>query len=365
MRAHRLAVVLAILGLLVGACGGTTAASPTPSTAPATSAAATATASAAPSVAKGELDQATIDKAKQEGEIVLYTSLSSSDSKKIADAFTKSAKSYGLKITVNRKSSEDLVTQFMTEVKAGKIAADVLETGGLDLFQAIKAGYIEAWKVPAAADLPADLKDANGMWHAARLGVETISYNTSAVTAADAPTSFEAITDAKFKGKCLIEASDVEVLLGIGERKYKGDSAKAKDLLTKLMVNCTPFDGHTEGLDALIAGQGTVFWGGHAHTTEQKRAAGAPVDYMTQEAVVTIDGPGLVKGAAHPNAAKVFLNWYLGDEGQMALSDLKRVPAKPGAANPRLLPKTAYYTGPTLAEKFATYQEIWNSIVKK
>lgn len=295
----------------------------------------------------------------------MYTSMSSSDSKVLADAFTKSAKSYGIKITVNRKSSEDLITQFMTEVKAGKVLADVLETGGLDLAQALKAGYIEPWKVPAAAGLPADLKDATGLWHAARLGVETISYNTSAVKSGEGPKTFEDAADPKWKGKCLIESSDVEVLLGIGERKYKGDSAKAQDTLTKAMANCTPAKGHTETLDLLIAGQGSIFWGGHAHSAEQKRLAGAPVDYMTDEAVVTIDGPGLVKGAKHPNAAKVFLNWYLGDEGAKMLNSVARVPAKPGAANARLLPKTIYYTGPTLAERFATYQDIWNKIVLK
>jgi len=360
MRTQRFIALLGIVGILAAACGGTTAASPTP--APATSAAATQ--SAGPTTAAGELDADTIAKAKTEGEVVLYTSLSSTDAKKIGDAFNASAKNYGVKATVNRKASEALVTQFMTEVKAGKILADVLETGGLDLYQAIKAGYIEAWKAPAAADFPADLKDANGMWHAARLGVETISYNTTAVKEADAPKAFEDAADAKWKGKCLIEQTDIEVLVGIGERKYKGDAAKAQDLLTKLMGNCTPSSGHTETLDKLIAGEGAIFWGGHAHSTEQKRADKAPVDYMQAEGVVTIDGPGLVKGAVHPNAAKVFINWYL-SEGQKVLAELFRVPAKPGAANPRLLPKTIYYTGPTLAEKFASYQDMWNKTVKK
>ncbi len=362
---RRLAAMLGIVGLIPAAGGGgaSVAASPTATTAPPT--APTTAATAAPTTPPGELDADTIAKAKTEGELVLYTSLSSDDSKFIGEQFTKSPKSYGLKITVNRKSSEPLVTQFMTEVKAGRIIADVLESGGLDLAQPIAAGYIEAWKVPAAAGLPADLKDANGMWHAARLGVETISYHTGQVSAADAPTSFESLADAKWKGNCLIESSDVEVLLGLGERKFKGDSAKAEDLLTKTMANCKPFAGHTETLDLLIAGQGSVFWGAHAHSTEQKRVAGAPVDYMRKEGVVTIDGPGLVKGAPHPNAAKVFLNWYLGDEGQKALASRSRVPAKPGVANPRLLPEVAYYTGPTLADKFKKYQDMWNKIVLK
>lgn len=366
-RASTVPALLAAVGLIAAACGGAQPAATSAPTSAATSAATaqpTTAATAAPTVAAGELDADTIAKAKAEGTVVLYTSLSSSDSKKVGDAFAASAKAYGVKITVNRKSSESLVTQFMTEVKAGKVLADVLETGGLDLFQAIKAGHIDAWKAPAGASFPADLKDANGVWHAGRLGVETIAWNTSQVKAADAPKSFEDLADPKWKGKCLIEATDVEVLLGLGERKFK-DMAKAQDLLTRTMANCTPSDGHTETLDKLIAGQGAVFWGAHAHSTEQKKAAGAPVDYMTTEGVVTIDGPGLVKGAAHPNAAKVFINWYLSaDGGQKVLSELFRVPARPGSANEKLLPKTIYYTGPTLAEKFAAYQEFWKKTVK-
>lgn len=356
----RLLVLVSALALVAAACGGT--AQPAPTTAPTT--APTATVAPKPTVAAGELDADTIAKAKTEGEVVFYTSLSSTDSKKVGDAFVASAKAYGLKITVNRKSSEALVTQFLTEAKAGKVLADVLETGGLDLFQAIKAGYIEAWKVPAAADFPADLKDATGLWHAGRLGIETIAWNTSQVKDADAPKSFEDLADPKWKGKCLIESTDTEVLLGLGERKYK-DAAKAQDLLTRTMANCTPSSGHTETLDKLIAGQGAVFWGAHAHSTEQKKAAGAPVNYMTTEGVVTIDGPGVAKGAPHPNAAKVFINWYLSAEGQKVIAELFRVPARPGSANPALLPKTIYYTGPALAEKFAAYQETWNKIVRK
>lgn len=357
---RRLSALICTVILLSAACGG----SPPAATSPAPTTGGT-TVPSATTAAAGELDADTIAKARAEGELVLYTSLSATDSKFIADKFMASAKSYGIKVTVNRKSSEPLVTQFMTEVKAGKILADVLESGGIDIAQPIAAGYVEAWKVPAAASFPADLKDAGGMWHAARLGVETISYNTTMVSAADAPTSWESAADAKWNGKCLLEDSDVEVMLGLGERKFKGDAAKVEDLLTKTMANCKPFSGHTETLDLLIAGQGAIFWGAHAHSTEQKREAGAPVDYMRKEGVVTIDGPALVKGAPHPNAAKAFINWYLGDEGQKALAERSRVPAKPGIANSRLLPETIYYTGPTLADKFKKYAEMWDKIVLK
>jgi iron(III) transport system substrate-binding protein len=358
MQGRTALALLGLVALVILACGGApTAASPTPT------AAATAAATASPAPA-GALDADTVAKAKSEGQLVLYTSLSADDSKFIADRFMASTVGSGIKVTVNRKSSEPLVTQFMTEVKAGRVLADVLESGGIDISQPMKEGYLEAFKPPAASGFPSDLKDANGMWTAARLGVETIAWNTTAVTEANAPKSFDELADPKWAGKCLIESSDVEVLLGLAVRKYK-DDAKAQEILTKTAANCKPSAGHTETIDKIIAGDGPIFWGAHAHSTEQKRAAGAPVDYMRTEGVVTIDGPGLVKGAPHPNAAKVFINWYVGEEGQKALAERARVPARPGIANPRLLPQTIYYTGPTLAEQFKKYADMWNKIVLK
>jgi len=350
--------MLGVLAIIVGACGGAT--QPTPTTA-ATAAATTAPTTAPTAAAKpGELDADTIAKAKQEGALVLYSSLSEDDGRYIVGKFGEAFPQ--IKVEFNRKSSDKIVAQFITEAKAGKVLGDVLESGGLDVAKAIKEGLTAEFRPPAAEGFPATYKDAKGMWTAARLGIETIAWNTKLVQAADAPKSFEDLTDPKWKGKILLESSDVEVMLGLAILKFK-DDAKARDHFAKLKANQPQLSaGHTETTDLLIAGQRATFWGAHAHTTLSKMGSGAPLDYMRTEGVVTIDGPVLAKGAAHPNAAKVFINWYLSEDGQKAIAARNRVPARPGVADPKLMPQTQYVTGPNYIDEFAKYQKMWNEI---
>lgn len=362
MRHHtsRTALVLtAVAAIIAGACGG--AAQPAPTTAPTT--APTAAATAAPTVAAkpGELDKATIDKAKQEGKLAFYTSLNEDDAKFIIDEFNKAFPE--IKVTLNRKSSEKVIAQFITEAKAGTVIADVVETGGLDIAKPIKEGLIQEFRPPAAEKFPDNLRDPKGLWTAARLGIETIAWNTTLVKAEDAPRSFEDLADPKWKGKILIESTDVEVLLALAKQKFK-DDAKVTDYLKRLAANdLQPSAGHTETLDLLIAGQRAVFWGAHGHTTARKAKDGAPVDYMRTEGVLTVDGAVLPKGAPNVNAAKVFINWYLGEDGQKAVAARKRVPARPGIADPDLMPKITYVSGPEGIDDFAKYQKMWEDVL--
>jgi len=346
--------LLAAGTLVVAACGGAVQPAPTAAPTPAP-----ATPAPTPTPRPGELDADTVAKAKAEGKLAFYTSLSADDATFIAARFE--AANPGIKVTINRKSSEPLVAQLITEIKAGRILADVLESGGLDLAKPIKEGYIAEFRPPAAAAFPDNLKDPKGLWTAARLGIETIAWNTTLVKAEEAPKSFEDAADPKWKGKILLESTDVEVMLALAKVKFRGDDAKVRDYFTRLAANQPQLSaGHTQTLDLLIAGQRALFWGAHGHTAQQRIARGAPVDYMRTEGVLTIDGAALVKGGPNPNAAKVFINWYVGEDGQKGLAERARVPARAGIADPKLLPATTYVSGPDFFEDFAKYQKLWN-----
>jgi hypothetical protein len=124
--------------------------------------------------AEEEEQEARIAKARAEGKLAFYTSLSQDDANFIVARFE--AANPGIKVTINRKSSEPLVAQLITEIKAGRVLADVLESGGLDLAKPIKEGYIAEFRPPAAAAFPANLRDPKGLWTAARLGIEDQSW---------------------------------------------------------------------------------------------------------------------------------------------------------------------------------------------
>lgn len=369
MRKHRAAsplAVFAVLAILASACGGAAQPSPTASAAPSPTKSAAATASASPAAKPGELDKATIDAAKKEGAVVFYTSLSGDDSKIMVDTFMKAYPE--IKVTLNRKSSEKITTQYLTEAKAGKVLADVLETGGIDVAKAINEGLTVAFDPPAAADWPKDYKQANGHFTAARVGAETIAWNTTLVKAGEEPKSFDDLTDPKWKGKLLVEATDVEVMLALAKRKWNGDDAKVREYFTKLMANSPKLiDGHTDMNNALIAGEGAVAWGAHGHTAQdaiQKKKA--PLGWLKAEVVLTIDGPVISKAAPHPNAAKLFVNWYLTKTGgQKVLADRARIPAAPGVADKAFMFTKTYVSGPQFLGDFAKYQKLWDELVTK
>lgn len=169
--------------------------------------------------------------------------------------------------------------------------------------------------------------------------------------------------DPRWKGRILLEAEDVEVLLALGERQYGGDQARLREAMGRIAADGPePHKGHTETQNLMIAGQGDLFWGAHGHTAQRDKEKGAPIEWMKSEAVITVDGISLIKNAPHPNAAKLFTDWYVGEEGQKVLASVKRIPARPGAGDPTLIPQKQYVSGPALAPKFGQYQKLWQEI---
>src|SRR5579859_4597131 len=157
--ARPIAIVLSILGLVASACGGSAQPSASPNGAPA-AAASSATTAATAAAKPGEVDAATLAKAKQEGKVVFYTSLQTDDADPLVKAFMNAYPD--IKVQLNRKSSSKILTQFMTEAKAGKVLADVLETGGLDLAEPYGAGLLMTFAPPGAGDIPNEYKQLGG-----------------------------------------------------------------------------------------------------------------------------------------------------------------------------------------------------------
>jgi iron(III) transport system substrate-binding protein len=71
-----------------------------------------------------------IERAKQEGAVVVYTSLAPSESKPLAEAFEKK---YGVKVDLWRALSDKVVQRTITEAQARKNTVDVIETNGPEM----------------------------------------------------------------------------------------------------------------------------------------------------------------------------------------------------------------------------------------
>lgn len=336
----------------------TTPAAPKPTTPPATTGPAVAPTAAKPAVDLKALEEA----ARKEGQVVVYSSFNVDEFDKVYPLFEK--RYPGIKVEHVRATGEALIQRLVTEARGGRTIADVLETNGFDVYNAISVGLLEAWQAPEAAAFPASLKEAQGLWTSTRQNTDVIGYNTDLVPKGQEPKSYDDLTDPKWKGKILIEAEDYEMYAALIHGKFGGDVARATDWLKKIMANQPELHkGHTETTELLAAGQGAIFLGAYGHRIESLKKKSAPLDWVKSEGCQLLQVGGVMKGAPHPSAARLFLNWLLGPEGQQAVSDIGRIPSRPGVKlDAPLLPDGVkwYPSRPEMAKDYAQYQKVWN-----
>ncbi len=151
---------LLILSLVLSACAPSVGPVGAPTAAP--KQAPQPTSQVKPSVVdyKAEIERLH-EAAKKEGTLGLYSSMNLDDAKVVLPEFEKAFP--GVKVDHTRATSEVLQQRLISEVKGGKVLADVLDTNAGQYYPVLEAGFMEAYPIPAAQDLPLELRDENGL----------------------------------------------------------------------------------------------------------------------------------------------------------------------------------------------------------
>jgi ABC-type Fe3+ transport system substrate-binding protein len=124
-------------------------------------------------------------------------------------------------------------------------------------------------------------------------------------------------------------------------------------------------------LDQVISGEYAIALQIYNHHAAISASAGAPVDWIKLEPLVGLFSlMGVLKDAPHPNAARLFVEYIMSDEGQKVLANNDYLPASPDvpARIPTLRPGPGgfkvHYISPadakaSLPEWTAIYQELF------
>src|SRR5207247_4135298 len=116
--------------------------------------------------------------AKQEGEVVVYTSLISEDLAALSAAFEKK---YGVKVKGWRAGSEKVLQRALTEARAGRADADVIEANGPELASLYREKVLQPLKTTHLNDLMPQAIRPHGQWVGTRINMFVHSYNTNLV----------------------------------------------------------------------------------------------------------------------------------------------------------------------------------------
>jgi iron(III) transport system substrate-binding protein len=252
------------------------------------------------------------------GRITLYTSVPQPIADKIqADFQTKFPE---ITLDVFRAGTSEVVTKLMTEKEAGAIMADLVWVAEPSTYEDFKDQDLLLKFTPAeAASLPAEMKDPDGYYYAGRLINMVIGYNTGLATP---PTGWQDLLKPEYGDKLgfptplrsgaaegavktLVDAYGwqyFEDFKANGGMQIQNNSTLRDMLATgELMVGVA--------LDYMMRGA---------------KAKGSPIDYLwPAEGAVFIPSPvAVLKSSQNPEAAKVFLDYVLPQEGQQTMVEL-------------------------------------------
>jgi ABC-type Fe3+ transport system substrate-binding protein len=300
------------------------------------------------------------DGARKEGKVTIYSGMIVNQAlRPMTQAFMK--KYPFIKAEYWRGDSNKITQKLLAEARAKSMVADVGESTSLSE-PLIKAGVVLPFKSPSVKSFPKEYIDPNNMWGATRLSYFGGAYNTKTVSAAEAPKTYEALLDPKWKGKLAWrDNSDSGSALFVTNIMMTMGDQKGEDYLKKLakqgVVN---FTGSARTLvNRVIEGEYPVALNIFLHHPVISAQKGAPVAAQPMEPVPSLNGTVLfIKGAPHPYAAMLLIDYMLSKDGQQTLAKADYFPANPDVdINPILKPIVPSKAG--LKENFITPEKVF------
>lgn len=264
------------------------------------------------------------ESAKTEGEVVLYSSLNNEQIVTLVDAFKK--KYPHVKTSFYRGTSERVLHRAMTEARAGRFAVDVMTSAGFQVQLMKESGITQRYVAPEASGFDDGFKDPDGHWVSVHSLLNSMAYNTQLVRPNEAPKKYEDLLAPRWKGRIGVNVQDPEWYVSLQRRWGK---EKTRGFFKTLAAQQPGVrDGHNLTAQLLAAGEYHVVTNTYAHIAARIKSQGGPVQHVFDEPVITYVHPiALAKGAPHPNAGKLLVNFILSAEGQRMLRDQGRIPS--------------------------------------
>ena len=306
-----------------------------------------ATASA---IAAVDARSALIDGAKKETKLMIYSSVSATDTATLGQRFQQ--KYPFIKPEFLRLGSERLLTRILQEARGGRQFADVYQTGVVEVYLFKQKGMLSQYASAERAAYADYFKDTDGYYTAFFHTSKVIAYNTKLVPAGKAPKSYEDLLDPQWRGKLGLPSGGGGIRWYLAMMKELGDD-KGEAYMKKLAGQKVIVGQDISAVTALMAaGEYPIAVFSNAHQIEQMKSQGAPVEWVATRPVLTTQTVlALPNRAPSPNSAKLYIDFVLSKEGQELLRSFNRIPARTDveASPPRL----------TRGLKFSPYKGEW------
>lgn len=266
-----------------------------------------------------------IDGAKKEGKLRLFSTIDPPQAEVLFRPFKERYPFIAMEYS--RASHEDRAIRTLVAFKNKRFVTDILTGLGGSFFMYKEEGALEDMRnIPNLKNNPEGTFDPEGLWVGMHLRYWCMAYNTKLVKKEALPKRWEDLLTNPLWRNGNLALGNRPQLWALVVWKVKGEKW-AKDFLTKLFTEVKP-QLRREGMNAMLeltaAGEFYANVPAAEYRVYQKTLDGAPVSYTCPEPVpAAVSEMGILKGAPNINAARLFINWFLSKEGQIAqyLSD--------------------------------------------
>jgi ABC-type Fe3+ transport system substrate-binding protein len=225
-------------------------------------------------------------------------------------------------ISYARSNRYDRVIKPLMAFKSGKVITDLIVNLGGNAFQFRKLNaLVNIDDLPAYKQLPEVMKSPRGDYAGHGLVTACFAYNTKKVKKAELPKIWEDVVSSKRWAGGNLALLNRPDYWALHLRAAKGQEW-TKDYLTRLFVGLKPQlrkEANSAAMQLLGAGEFDALIAGTVNRASGLVKKGSPVYIHCPDPVIPtlISSAGIIKGG-NEAGAKLYLNWYLSREGQLA-----------------------------------------------
>jgi len=265
--------------------------------------------------------------ARKEGKLVFYTSVETEFARALTSAFE--AKYPFIKTEIFRSTHDKIFARMNIERQTGTYTADIISVGEFETYHMQKKGFIAPYKSPSATSYADGFKDPNGYWTDLYDNLMVTAFNTTRVKREELPKRWDDLLHPRWKGRMVFDQNEdrwfANMLYLLGEKKGM------EFMRTLAKQDIAIRGGRSLVTQLLSAGEFDLQIVAYWYRPFLMKKQGAPVDWLGLEpAIIALHPISVVEKTPHPNAARLFIDFALTEDGQKVFLQRGREPAKPG-----------------------------------
>lgn len=280
-----------------------------------------AAASALAQQARPASDPQVVEAAKKEGRLIIYSSTDQSSAQALLDDFRKLYPF--IQIEYNDLGTQAIYDRFVSETAAGASSADLLWSSAMELqVKLANEGYALPYDSPEAKNWPANARLGN-LAYGTTLEPAVVVYNKRFLKPEEVPTTREGLArllqEPRMRGR--VATWDPErSAVGFTFLKAEYDRFPAFQDLARAFgkAQAALYSSTGAAFEKVISGEHYLAYGffGSYALLRQRTVKDLGIAYLTDGTVAIQRVAFINKRAAHPNAAKLFLDYLLSLRGQ-------------------------------------------------